>query len=403
MSHTFNILENITCSDLNSIIDNIRAAIFITDKKEYIIYANKTCTKYLKHTIDTFIGKKIKDFLISEDHIKLKSLMNSNDDKNYWELNFKTGNDDYVLLNCYKFFKGDLIFLIARYNDPRITLLQDELMLINNQMTNLNREIEKKNKQLMVLNDKLEQQKYHLYIKNKVLNNQLSMAKKIQQHLVKKETLNLYNLIFKMDYIPAYHIGGDYFDVVDLKNGKVGVFMSDVSGHGISAALIMAIIKTIFSKQKNYYENPSKLFFYMNKEFNEIFGESFDEIYCAAFYCVIDTVNMKIKYCNAGNPGAYIFDKKTITKMDKGNFPIGMFKFSEYKNNQIAFSPKDKIAFFTDGYEEIVLHSKYENIDNESVIKILNENCLTKIVNSNKKIRDDISIIVVEYNTHCKN
>lgn len=383
--------------DFSIIFDNMRAVIFICDSRQIIVNVNEACNKYLKKEKCCFIGRKITDFLIIEDRPKFEALMLSvENDKDYWELNFQTDDMDFVILNCYKIKQGDFTCVIGRCSDPRVNILQQELMLINNQVTNLYREIEKKNKQLVSLNSILEQQKAEIDRKNTVLNNQLLIARKIQQHLVRKGNFKLYNLNFKMDYIPAYRIGGDYFDVVDLKNGKVGVFISDVSGHGISAALIMAIIKTIFTKQKEAYDDPSKLLGHMNMEFNEIFGDGFEEIYCTAFYCVIDTIKMSIEYCNAGNPGAYIFDNKIKNKMDEGNLPLGMFENSKYTSNHTSYNLDDKIAFFTDGFEEIILQCNYETIDNNSLLECLNDNCLGKIIKEDEKLKDDISLVIVE-------
>lgn len=380
-----------------AIFDKMRAVIFITDNNGVIVDVNLACERYLKRKSHQFLGKNLINFIIAEDRFKYEALMVSeNDEINYWELNFKLKDEDLVLLNCYKLRHENFIFIIARVNDSKVAVFQEELMAINNQMANLNREIEKKNKQLNQLNKLLQLQKQEIERKNAVLNDQLSIARKIQQHLVKKGDLKLYNLDFKMEYIPAYHIGGDYFDVIDLKNGKIGVFISDVSGHGISAALIMTIIKMIFSKHKQAYDTPSKLFELMNTEFIKTFGDELNEIYCAAFYCVIDTKNMTIEYCNAGNPGAFIFNKKIKSKMEEGNFPIGMFENPSYTSNNVVFEAEDKVAFFTDGFEEAILQFNYSSLDNTFLEQYFKKSFISDKIKEIGKLKDDISMIVVE-------
>lgn len=381
-----------------SLYNKLRASIFICNHNRIIITVNEACEKFLKLQKKALIGRSIDEFVIEADMAKLEYLNKSSDNEDYWELNFLTGDGDIVILNCYKIVHGQINAYVGRISDPVTLRFQEELMTINNQVTNLYRELERKNRQLELMNKILEQQRNEINEKNITISRQLELSRKIQQHFVKNGNLQLYDLLFKFNYVPAYDIGGDYFDVIDLKNGKVGLFISDVSGHGISAALIMAVVMMVFHKKSNSYENPSDLLTEMNNELYELFGEHFEDIYCTAFYCVIDTAAMVIEFCSAGHPAAWVCNSENKKGMEAKGFPLGMFKEVSYDSNEVTYDKDDSLAFFTDGFTDIVLKCSFESVNCKKLIDKLKAYDISKQINGVNEIKDDVSLILVEVN-----
>lgn len=382
---------------MEALFHSFRAIVFICDGQREIRDVNKACRKYLSIGRKALIGRSIYDCVIDEDRDKLGQLIQTTGQEDtFWEINFLTGTGEPVLFSCYCVDVEGMHAIVARKGEPSMLLLQEELMVINNEMTNLYRELEQKNKQLARMNLILEKQRNEIQLKNTLLGNQLRLARRIQQHLINKDDFQLYDLDFRFNYLPADDIGGDYFNVVDLKNGKVGVFISDVSGHGISAALITMIIKMIFLKQQEEYENPERLMYRMNKEFCSIFGDGFEDVYCTAFYCVIDTKSMSICYCNAGHPQPISAERDTEKEMDGFNIPIGFFKDTQYTPGRIEYSEKDRFMFLTDGLSDIMLKYDIKSVDYGQFFERLKEQGLLEIAADSGSFRDDVSLILVE-------
>ncbi|MCX7842274.1 MAG: SpoIIE family protein phosphatase [Clostridia bacterium] len=384
---------------INSILDRVRAVFFICDNDGTIQYVNEACRKYLKYSISDIVGQAITDFIIEEDHKKYELLCNAADDEKYWEINFIKADNSIEMLNCYRLAYDNCNVFVGRCNDANIVRLQEELMTINNEMANLYRELEKKNRQLEAMNRVLEKQRNEISQKNAIIQKQLDVARKIQSYFVKSGELKLYNLNFKFDYAPAYDIGGDFFDIIDLMDGKIGVFISDVSGHGISAALVMAVVRTIFLKQQENLTNPSKLLGEINREMNLIFGreeESFDELYCTAFYCVINTATSSIEYCSAGHPAAWVLNGNKKKDLESIGFPLGMFKKADYENLRISYDKNDKLVFFTDGFTDFVLNCSFQNVDYEQLFKTMKNSRVTEHLSDCGCVKDDVSLIIVE-------
>jgi hypothetical protein len=96
------------------------------------------------------------------------------------------------------------------------------------------------------LKQEIQTQKEKFELQNKMLNDELELARKIQVHFLPTAPPELKNISFSYFYQPVLSIGGDFFDFVTFpKNDRIGIFISDVSGHGVPAALITGMLKTL--------------------------------------------------------------------------------------------------------------------------------------------------------------
>lgn len=379
------------------LFNETRAVIFVCSREGVIQEVNKSCERYLGESRNTLMGMRIQEIVIEEDREKFLLLFHSSTQETiFWEINFLTRDQDTIMLNCYNVNIGGRHVLVAREGDPSVLRLQEELMTINNEMINLYRELEQKNKQLARMNETLEKQKSEIQAKNHLIRNQLRLAQRIQQHIISKENQSMYNLDFYFNYLPANDIGGDYYDVVDLKNGKVGVFISDVSGHGISAALITMIVKMLFLNQQEKYSNPDQLMDELNREFYQIFGDGFEDTYCTAFYCVIDTHSMTISYCNAGHPTPVTINRDTADEISQFNLPIGFFGDTKFVPGQVSLTEEDKLLFLTDGLSDLLLKYQINKVDTLKFFEKLKDKHMLNVASGGDSPDDDISLILVE-------
>jgi serine phosphatase RsbU (regulator of sigma subunit) len=149
-------------------------------------------------------------------------------------------------------------------------------------------------------------------------------------------------------------VGGDFFDFFHFRDSrKIGIFLSDVSGHGIPAALITSMIKSFILQAGTYKENPSELMWYLNDLlFSQIKGN-----FVTAFYCIYDPETCQILYSNAGHNPPFIISNGSISSLEIQNTtPLGIMSNNflkehekHYTNNFKALEKGNKVILLTDG------------------------------------------------------
>ncbi|MDR1912931.1 MAG: response regulator, partial [Clostridiales bacterium] len=150
------------------------------------------------------------------------------------------------------------------------------------------------------LSDQLKRKFIELEEKNHILDLQLKMGRQVQQALMPDINMTFQDIRFVSQYMPAMDIGGDFYDVIPISEDRIAIVMGDISGHGISAALLNAMLLVMINNIAPKYTNPDQFLFYLNKELNKIFENGVREMYVCVFYAVIDTIEKKIYYSNAG-------------------------------------------------------------------------------------------------------
>lgn len=199
------------------------------------------------------------------------------------------------------------------------------------------------------LDEKLKFKYLELEEKNKQIELQLELARQIQTSLIYNGNNNVCGVDVTSKYLPALYIGGDIFDIYKLNEDAVCIFLADVSGHGISAALITSMIKMLFVKTFAEFPRPDNLFEKMNDEFNKILPDS--DVFACAFSAYIDLKHKRITYSNSGLPFPVFFSKseEAIYDLAIEGVPLGMLENSTYEYKTINFSEGDLMLFYTDG------------------------------------------------------
>lgn len=260
------------------------------------------------------------------------------------------------------------------------------------------------------LSDRLNNQYVELKEKTDLLDFQLKMAMHVQRSIIKEhdEDINGVRVISK--YMPALDIGGDFYDVVRLDEDNIAVVIGDVSGHGISAALLTSMINMMFKTLVEKYTQPNLLLFQMNNQFFSVFRESNHEMYAGVFYAIIDTKNKEIRYANAGQTFPLYVNGKTkkAEELELGGIPVGLMKNTTYEFKTIEYGGGDLLLFHTDGLSDYFYKDRPDKFTFE-IKQILEEgiendtpNDIIDLVlasfydyNNDKKFEsDDVSIIL---------
>lgn len=248
---------------------------------------------------------------------------------------------------------------------------------------------------------------------DKKLVRELDYAKVIQQSLLPPSEMSFGNVVFKAEYMPCEKLSGDFYDIYEIDKENVGMYILDVTGHGVPAALLtMFSINSIKSNErliKRYRGlKPHKNLKNFYEEFNRLHFP--EEMHIVTFFATYNMKSRILTYCSAGmnchpiiirRTGEYEFLDKSI------GFPIcqfGDFFTPEYKSASIELSIGDKVIFYTDGLIEKQKNSRLNekeliNIllgNSNNNIERLNRDIIECLESSPKGFEDDITYFIME-------
>jgi sigma-B regulation protein RsbU (phosphoserine phosphatase) len=180
---------------------------------------------------------------------------------------------------------------------------------------------------------------------------ELDMAAKLQRSLLPRRFPEVKGLSFASKYLPSNRIGGDFFDIIELGDGNIGVVIADVSGHGPAAALLTTMFKISFQMYALEVRSPSGVLARLNREFCRLIttGE-----YITAFYGVLNPRERRMTYAKAGHPYPILFRNNTGKHelLDAEGFFIGMFEEALFEDVGTSLEPGDRLFLYTDGVIE---------------------------------------------------
>ena len=238
-----------------------------------------------------------------------------------------------------------------------------------------------------------------------IIQSDLSTAKKIQSNILSKNDKTIGDLEISIRYLPLTDVGGDFFDIAELKPGLTRILLADATGHGIQAALITMAIKTIYESVKRGLYSVNEALYHMNNEFLHSF-ENLNHF----FTCIlidVDTNKNKIRYSSAGHPPQFLINGSEIIKMEKTGRMIGVMPQTQYTSKELEFNSTSGLFLFTDGLIE-EWNAETEEFGEqrlEQLIQNAGETPIYKLVDTildeqrkfigSTAIQDDISIIAI--------
>lgn len=242
---------------------------------------------------------------------------------------------------------------------------------------------------------------------------ELEYAKKIQQSLLPSADMIYRDVRFVSEYFPCERLSGDFYDHYRLDDDNIALYLLDVSGHGLSAALLTMFSNNFLkSNDKNQQLfrglKPDRTLGYFYEQFNEMRFP--DEMHIVIFYATLNLSTKMLTYCSAGlNCSPICFRKNgRIDYLDKSDgFPIcrlGDFIKPEYRSERIKLDKGDRLLFYTDG---LIDKDKNNTFDLEGLIHLvtfnkhlsieaLNEKLVNTINPIKETLNDDITYILLE-------
>jgi sigma-B regulation protein RsbU (phosphoserine phosphatase) len=152
---------------------------------------------------------------------------------------------------------------------------------------------------------------------------------------------------------PQDDVGGDYFDAVEMADGRVAVILADASGHGLGAALVTAILKSTFESWLEREAGVAELATMLNRRLVELTP---DRSFAAAVVAVFDPESGTLRYCNCGHsPWPYLIRAREGEPrvLDVGHAMIlGVMPDIEFRPAEVSLEPGDIVFLATDGITE---------------------------------------------------
>ncbi|ABR47247.1 Stage II sporulation E family protein [Alkaliphilus metalliredigens QYMF] len=272
----------------------------------------------------------------------------------------------YKAISSYLIFKGIFIYNL---DAPYLKLAEARTKLIE-YTENLEEIVEESTQEVKKVNEKVLED--------------LEYARRIQQSLLPEKELLIDGIAFSSEYIPCSNLSGDLYDVYKINDDCIGIFIADVAGHGVSAALMTMFIERVLVSDtintiQGIEDSCEKPLMNLYNVFNE--SDFPDEMHIAVFNAIYHIPTKTLSYCTAGMNSVPMVVRNSgeVEMLDQSQgFPIcklGDFFHPQYVKAEARLEEGDRIFFYTDGL--------VENFKSHTLIQ---ENTLKKMLYENKHL-----------------
>ncbi len=240
------------------------------------------------------------------------------------------------------------------------------------------------------------------------INEELDMAKNIQDSLIPIPPPEITGLRLAARYIPTGKIGGDMFDVLLLDDAHAVFFIYDVSGHGVPAALICSMMKILLRQELERSSSPRTVLNRVNQNYRKILKV---DNFVTIFLGVLEIASGRFVYTRGGHsyPLVLPYSQEAIFQLDTSGFALGMMDEPLFEEKEVILKTGDRLLLYTDGIYE-VFDRRRQMMGFHEFLAIVNEFrreeidiLLEKLLVKYKAVQftsineDDISLLAIEY------
>lgn len=235
-----------------------------------------------------------------------------------------------------------------------------------------------------------------IILKNEKMSKDLILASQFILKMFPQNKTTNFNYYYK--YIPYNEIGGDFVDYIETEDEFV-FFLVDISGHGVSAALVASFLKAEFQRYFLYKKDIRNFIYRLNKEFINNFQDSF---FCTIFIASYSKKNKKLTYVNAGHPPPILcINEKPLLLKSTGPI-VGILENSSFFQNEIEIKSNCPLICYTDGMYEFWLENINEMFGVNRFYKLLC-NIYFNLKKKNKySIKNFVDLCFLSLNSYSK-
>jgi sigma-B regulation protein RsbU (phosphoserine phosphatase) len=200
---------------------------------------------------------------------------------------------------------------------------------------------------------------------------ELEIAREVQAKLLPQQTPALPSLDYAGICIQARQVGGDYYDFLYLGPGRLGLVLADISGKGISAALLMASLQA--SLRSHYAQAPDDLPRVLHAVNQTFFDSTATSRYATLFFGTYDETTMRLRYANCGHPPPVLLATDgSIQRLRPTGPAVGLFEEWSCTTGEVGVGREDTLVVFTDGVVE-AFNAAGEEFGEERLVQLVRE------------------------------
>ena len=207
-------------------------------------------------------------------------------------------------------------------------------------------DLQKKNAALQKAYDDLHAAQEEL-VKKKRLEREVELAVSVQRNLLPNKLPQFDDFAFASFLTPAWQVGGDFYDVLELDETHVGVLIADVADKGFHAALFMAVTRTLFQQAAKHSLSPAKVALEVHHSMFEVTNT--DDIFLTAFYAVLHRPSRTMTYVRAGHDRPLLYRDGVVTELEGDGRILGMLPEMDLEEFSVQLQPGDRLVMFSDG------------------------------------------------------
>jgi serine phosphatase RsbU (regulator of sigma subunit) len=180
------------------------------------------------------------------------------------------------------------------------------------------------------------------------LEHELALARDLQQSILPQSFPDLPGVSFAARSQPARQVGGDFYDVFELSEGRVGLVMADVSDKGMSAALYMALTRSLIRAEAGHHASPRRVLLSTNELLLQITQAT---MFVTVFYGVLNPARRELRYARAGHNYPLLFNPGTGERrlLTSPGMALGCVRDVPLEEDTVALHPGELLILYTDG------------------------------------------------------
>lgn len=178
---------------------------------------------------------------------------------------------------------------------------------------------------------------------------EMRVARLIQQTLLPKELPTLPGWRLAAHYQPARAVGGDFYDFINLPAGQLGLVVGDVTDKGVPAALVMATTRSILRSTAEQFVSPGAV---LERANDLLCPDIPPNMFVTCLYAVLEPESGKLVYANAGHDLPYRRSSRGVDELRATGMPLGLMPGMHYEQKDVILQPKDCVIFYSDGLVE---------------------------------------------------
>ncbi|MCK6456724.1 MAG: SpoIIE family protein phosphatase [Phycisphaerae bacterium] len=180
---------------------------------------------------------------------------------------------------------------------------------------------------------------------------EMERARMIQQRLLPSRETRFQGLSVFSAFVPTTSVAGDLFDLVEFADGSVMLFVIDVAGHGVPAALYTALLRTVLRYEMNGTTEPHEVLSKTNRQLHAV-SDGCDFATC--FVARFEPRQDRIQYAKAGHePAILLHPDGAVDLLETSGLPLGVSLGADYRSGTVPIRTGDRLILYTDGLHEI--------------------------------------------------